>query len=258
MHRRAFLLAPSLAAQRPGKTHIVTLSFDDGFKDSFQKTAAIYEHHGLRACLNVIALGHFPGFAPILRGVPDPMTPFPKGDFELWNRLRERGHEVMPHTYDHQNLAPLPFPQASGLIDKCIEYFHEHLDNFHPALSVYSFAYNSSTPEIEGYALSKFLAIRTRGKSPVNPIPSARTPTLIGCNSYGPANCDDFLESQLTKFLNGPGGWYVFNSHGLDGEGWGPLSSRYLDSLLSRLSKLPHVEILPAGEVLLRLPARLG
>ena len=253
MYRRTFLGAAALAAQSAGKSHIVTLSFDDGFKKSFQQTAAIYEEFGLRACLNVIALGHMPGFAPSIRGLPDPMTPFEKGGFDLWNRLQERGHEIMPHTYDHQNLAALPLRQSQELIDKCIEYFREHLENFRPAHSVYSFAYNASTPEIEAYALTQFLAIRTKGNSPINPIPRKKQPTLIGCRSFGPGNCDAFLESELRQFLDGPGGWYVFNSHGLDDEGWGPMSAACLRSLLARLTKRPNVEVLPAGEVLLRL-----
>jgi hypothetical protein len=34
------------------KRHIVTLSFDDGFRKSSIKTAEIYEKHNLSACIN--------------------------------------------------------------------------------------------------------------------------------------------------------------------------------------------------------------
>ena len=40
------------------KPHIVTLSFDDGFKKSFIRTSEIFEKYKLSACLNVIATGH--------------------------------------------------------------------------------------------------------------------------------------------------------------------------------------------------------
>lgn len=252
MERRAFFGAGLAAAAAAAKTHVVTLSFDDGFKESFERTAAIHEEFGLRACLNVIALGHMPGFAPMPRGMPDPMTPFAKGDFAMWNRLRERGHEVMPHTYDHQNLAAIPMEQAKELIEKCIEYFQEHMEGFRPEQSVYSFAYNASTPEIEAFALRRFLGIRTRGESAMNPLPRGRRATRIGCRSFGPGNCDAFLDGGLNRFLDGPGGWYVFNAHGLDEEGWGPMSAAYLRSLLRRLSRMANVAVLPAGEVLLR------
>lgn len=236
------------------KTHIVTLSFDDGFKKSFYEVAEIYESFGLRACLNVIATGHEPQFQPVVNGQPDPGNRFEKGNWEDWNRLKERGHEVMPHTYDHQNLTLLPLPEAKELIVKCAETFEQHLKGFKASDSVYNFAYNASNPELDAFALTRFLVVRTQGDSPVNPIPIHRHPVRIGCYSHGPDLCDDSLEGELNKFLAGPGGWFVFNTHGLDKEGWGPLSTPYLKSTLARLIKLPNVEVLPAGEVVQRLP----
>jgi len=38
--------------------HIITVSFDDGFRKSSEKTAQICEQRGLSACFNVIATGH--------------------------------------------------------------------------------------------------------------------------------------------------------------------------------------------------------
>ncbi len=46
------------------KRHIVTLSFDDGFKKSSIKTAEIYEKHKLSACINVVASAHMKDFRP--------------------------------------------------------------------------------------------------------------------------------------------------------------------------------------------------
>ena len=40
------------------KRHVVTLSFDDGFKKSSIKTAEIYEKYKLSACINVVASAH--------------------------------------------------------------------------------------------------------------------------------------------------------------------------------------------------------
>ena len=56
----ASLAAPNLACSDDSKNnrHIVTLSFDDGFKKSFIRTAEIYEKYKRSACLNVIATGH--------------------------------------------------------------------------------------------------------------------------------------------------------------------------------------------------------
>lgn len=255
MNRRSFVWATAAGAAAWGrKTHIVTLSFDDGLRDSFYKTADIYERFGLRACFNVIALGHEEGFRPLLRGQPDPgIVPFVRGDFEDWNRLKKRGHEVMAHTYNHVNLTERPLEESKELITRCADYFAAHLEGFRAADSVYSFAYNASNGALDEYALTKFLAVRTRGETPVNPIPRQRRGVRIGCWSHGPENCDAAVEASLSRFLASEGGWFVFNTHGLDKEGWGPMSAKYLTSLLGRLTRMEQVEVLPAGEVVQRL-----
>lgn len=240
---------------QPKKTHIVTLSFDDGFKKSFYETAEIFESFKLRACLNVIAQGHSENFVPKVNGQPDTgLVSSPKGDFSDWNALKNRGHEVMAHTYDHTNLTTIPLAAAKRDIDRCVAEFEKNLLGFKAKDSVYNFAYNASNPELDAYALSKFLVVRSHGNTAVNPIPTKREPVRIGCWSHGPENCDEVFDATLNEFLASPGGWFVFNTHGLDGEGWGPMSSRYLRSLLSRLIRLEHVAVLPAGEVVLNLP----
>ena len=236
------------------KTHIVTLSFDDGFKKSFYKTAEIFEQFGLHACLNVIAAASLPEKRSTLSGATDVgVVPTDKGTFEDWNKLKRRGHEVMAHTWDHTNLTEIPLEQAKEHITKCAEAFETHLRGFKASKSVYNFAYNASNAELDAFVLTKFLVARTQGVTPVNPIPTTRKPVRIGCWSQGPGNCDAFFDDALNKFLASEGGWFVFNTHGLDEEGWGPMSSKYLNSLLDRLTKMKHVEVLPAGQVVLRL-----
>ena len=230
------------------------MSFDDGFKKSCYEVADIYESFGLRACLNIIAMGHEQDFHPVVNGQPDTgIVPYPKGDWSDWNLLKKRGHEVMAHTYDHVNLTTVPMEEAKSLITKCAEVFESRLKGFKASKSVYNFAYNASSPELDAYALTKFLVVRTQGDTPINPIPTRKAPVRIGCFSHGPESCDQFLDAELKKFLASPGGWFVFNTHGLDTEDWGPMSTAYLRSTLTKLSKMKHVEVLPAGEVVLRL-----
>ncbi|MDA3822057.1 MAG: hypothetical protein PF450_05520, partial [Bacteroidales bacterium] len=42
--------------------HIITLSFDDGFKKSSIKTAEIFEKYNLSSCLNIISSAHVKQF----------------------------------------------------------------------------------------------------------------------------------------------------------------------------------------------------
>lgn len=226
------------------ETHAVTLSFDDGFRRSFLEVAEIYESHGLRACLNVVATNCLPA------GDPGGLTRPEIGSWDDWNELKARGHEVMPHTYDHQNLTLVPFADACELIDRCTESFEAHLIGFDVADAVYNFAYNASTPELEQYALRTYGAVRTQGSSPVNPMPIAGSRPVIGCWSDGPGNSEDMLMMSLKSFLEGPGGWFVWNTHGLDDEGWGPIRGSFLDNLLRELRTIDFVWVVPAGELL--------
>lgn len=251
MNRREFLFgAASIAAAgaygmtKPNKTHIVTLSFDDGFRKSSLKTAEIFDLFGLKACLNVIAKSSLPR--------DDSAYQDAFGSFDDWNALKKRGHEIMPHTYDHQNLTQIPFDEACKLIDRCIEEFKKRLRGFDVSKAVYNVAYNASTPELERYILKSYRAVRTQGRSPINPIPKSKDRPVLGCWSDGPGNSEASLDKALNEFLDGEGGWFVWNTHGLDDEGWGPIGSEFLKTLLTRLVKLNHVDVLPAGVVLSR------
>ena len=72
----------------------------------------------------------------------------------------------------------------------------------------------------------------------------------LTCTSKGPENIDKHLEQTISNFLKLPSGWLIYNTHGLDDEGWGPLSSSHLDELLSRLVEMDHVAVLPVGKAL--------
>jgi peptidoglycan/xylan/chitin deacetylase (PgdA/CDA1 family) len=229
------------------KSHILTLSFDDGFKKSFYEIADIHEKYNLSACLNVIASAHLNQYQP-----PNEYHKDFRGDFSDWNALKKRGHEIMPHSWDHSHIAKIPLDEAKADIERCLKYFEENLEGYKNSAAVYNFAYNESTPELEKFALTKVRAIRTQGNTALNPIPSSPEPIRLGCWSFGPENADNWVEEQVSSFLSGPGGWLVLNLHGLDNEGWGPVTSGYLDDLLKRMSEVEHLEILPAGVVLLR------
>ncbi|MDE2730095.1 MAG: polysaccharide deacetylase family protein [Bacteroidota bacterium] len=247
MTRRSFLGTLALAAQAAfrnrSKTHVITLSFDDGFHRSSLETVRIFEKHELSACINVIATAHHEDFTE-----PDEYHRHPVGDFGLWHELAARGHEIMPHGYSHLNLTELSFERATDQILRCLDYFTATLEGFDPAQAVFNFPYNASTPELEAWLGDQVLAFRT-GYAQINPLPHAGQKKLI-CSSHGPGNVDSFLTGEIDLFLASRGGWYIFNAHGLDDEGWGPMSSSYLDSLLTRLTSLEHVEVVPAGRAL--------
>jgi peptidoglycan/xylan/chitin deacetylase (PgdA/CDA1 family) len=233
-----------LFSESAGRTHIVSLSFDDGFKKSFIRTAEIYEKFGLSACFNVTAAGNRPE-SPI---VDDYVDPGQLGDFTLWNELQERGHEVMPHGYRHAHLDRLPFEDARKLISDCLEIFEAELKGFEAKRAVFNFPYNDTTPEIETWITTRVRAYRCHGPM-VNPLPS-KDMIRIGTGGFGPGNAEKHLDKTIEDLLSRDSGWLVYNLHGLDDEGWGPIRSEYLERLLERLLKIDSVKILPTARAL--------
>jgi len=236
------------------KTHIISLSFDDGFRKSFLRVAEIHENYGTHACLNVIASGHLPSFQAI-----DPwILPELMGDFNDWNILISKGHEVMPHTWEHKDLTKVSLPEAKERLDKCFDYFNENLDGYSHDTAVYNYAFNASTEELDLYALTKVKAIRTgywvalKDDKITNEFPKANysEPIRLGCWFHGPDNGDMAIDKGVNEFLSSDGGWLIINMHGLDDEGWGPVSTSYYDGLIKRLIKIDNLDLLPVGEVL--------
>ena len=55
------------------------------------------------------------------------------------------------------------------------------------------------------------------------------------------------MDRVVDALLAGPSGWCIITLHGLDGEGWKPIKSDYLDQLLGRLVRIESLDIRPAA-----------
>jgi peptidoglycan/xylan/chitin deacetylase (PgdA/CDA1 family) len=207
--------------------HIVTLSFDDGFAHSSRRTAEIFESRGLAAELNVLATEHLAASDDAWHRA------WPKGNFDLWNELKARGHRVMPHGYRHANKAELPLEEGRRLIERCLEVFAAELEGFEASESSFAFPYNRSSPELEVWLGGRVRAFRSRGDA-VMPLPRPGQ-QRVSCTGFGPGRCDEHLLGTVESFVAGPPGWLCYNLHGLDDEGWGPVAGDTLDSLLEDL-----------------------
>jgi peptidoglycan/xylan/chitin deacetylase (PgdA/CDA1 family) len=235
---------PGILGAQPTKRHIITLSFDDGFKKSSLLTARIFEKHKLSACINVVATGHLADFKN-----PDEYQVTEKGDFALWNELKARGHEVMPHGYKHANKTTMALQDAKNLIISCLDYFSKNLKGFKAGEAIFNMPYNASTPDLEAWLGTQVMAFRTGGAT-INAMPHKDQKKLT-CGAFGPGSCEEHLDGQIKMLLDLPEGWLIYNLHGLDGEGWGPVSAEYLDRLLARLIAIDSVSVLPAGKALI-------
>jgi peptidoglycan/xylan/chitin deacetylase (PgdA/CDA1 family) len=230
--------SPAKSPDMKGKRHIVTLSFDDGFKKSTIKTVDIYEKYGLSASINVLATAHLPTFV-----LPNEYHKPPAGDFTLWNELKQRGHEVMPHGYKHANKSKIPFSEAKKLIIACLNVFKRELKGFDAEQSLFAFPHNASTPELEEWLPTKVRAFRTGGGG-MNPLPY-KGQVKLTCSGFGPGNSEAHLDNEIKNLLAADEGWLNYNLHGLDDEGWGPVREYYLDKLLDRLTNIDSLIVLP-------------
>jgi peptidoglycan/xylan/chitin deacetylase (PgdA/CDA1 family) len=228
------------------KLHIVSLSFDDGFRKSFLRTAGIYEKFSLSACFNIIASAHMAGN----QVRDDYMRQELFGDFGVWNELQDRGHEIMPHGYRHAHKASLPLEEAKDLIRRCLDVFSKELRGFDPRKAVFNFPYNESSPQLEEWLPSVVMAYRAKGGI-FNPVPGPGT-VKITTGGWGPDNAEKHLDQYVDKLLAQPAGWMVYNLHGLDQEGWGPIRPAYLEKLLGRLREIESVRILPTARALMQ------
>lgn len=210
----------------------LTLSFDDGFRASTVKTADLFEQYGLRAEFNVV----------VTYGERDPQK---FGDWELWNELAARGHRIQPHGYSHMNKSSMPFEVARDSIQRCLDAFAENLSGFDAHQTVFAFPYNASTPELEAWLPSVVRAFRGSGPT-LNPLPGKDTVKLT-CGGWEDA--EPWLDRTVEQLLEQEEGWAIYCAHALDGEGWGPLRTNYLEQLLERLTQVEHLEILPSQEV---------
>ena len=229
--------------------YIISLSFDDGFEQSNRKIADIYEQFGLSACFNVLACEEVDG-----EKVFDIYHNFPNGDFDQWNVLQGRGHEIMPHGLIHHNLTNMPLANAQKSITRCLDIFAKELKGFEARKAVYNFAYNASTPELEAWLPTVVRAFRTGGDA-INSLPFPGQVKLT-TSAYGPENCEGHLEEHIARLFGQPSGWLIYNLHGLDDEGWGPIRAEYLEALLARLVKIENLEVLPVGKALAQYAER--
>ena len=237
----------SLLGCRSGKDmprHIVTLSFDDGFEKSSIRTAEIFEKYNLSACINVIATAHQQDFE-----LRNKWHDWPVGDFSLWNELKARGHEIMPHSYKHANLREAPLSQAQDLILRCLDYFSKNLNGFEPKESVFNFPFNQSSHELEEWLVSQVRAFRTGGNG-INLLPQPGRAKLLCFGPATPDNIDADVRARVDELLAQPSGWLIYNAHGLDDEGWGPMTASFLDNLLAALVEMESVAILSTGKAL--------
>ena len=163
----------------------------------------------------------------------------------------------MPHGYKHARKTTLSFAEAKDLTLRCLDLFDKELKGFRRDRAVYNFPFNDSTPDLESWLPTVVRAYRTMGGI-INPLPTS--PDRQAHHRRLRSRQRRSLPRRLGRANSSPSpsGWLIYNTHGLDDEGWGPIGSAYLARLLDRLMAIPTVRIMPSGAVLAEVDAKGG
>ncbi len=224
------------------KRHILSLTFDDGFRQSSIDLAMVSEEFGFRAGINIIPAACEPGFQP-----PSRFHNTPYGDWGLWRELAARGHEIMPHGWDHTDLSRLGLREAARNVEQCLESFRDNLPGFQADQAVFSLPYNASNPGIEDYLALKVRAFRVGGDG-FNQWPSRWLVRLSSAGAQG--DCSGGLSAAVDRLLAAERGWLIYVLHGVDGVGWNWVGADFLRRLYDRFHRTASAEVLAPAAAL--------
>lgn len=222
--------------------HLVSFCFDDGYSASCDAIASLFESRGLRASFCVLTAPQQSNDSYILGGVI--------GDFAQWRRLAARGHEVMPHGHVHADLSQLTLTDALCEIDACLAVFSEELPGFTASRAIYHCAYNRFPDRLAPHMANRVRAVRIGSdNSGINALD--RTPALTFEAGFPlPPDTEADARKRIRQWLADPPSWLVLTFHGVDGEGWGPVSLVGLGEMLDDIRRSSGTLIKPPGEVL--------
>jgi peptidoglycan/xylan/chitin deacetylase (PgdA/CDA1 family) len=198
-----------LAKYKADKQAAASYTFDDGYQTSFD-IARLFESLDLRASFYIVA------------GIVQ------NEEWEKWKSLAERGHEIgthsMTHTIDLGNPTltdeqlDVEITQAQNLITQRI--------GIQP--KVFAFPWHSYSARSRTLALQTHMAIRS---------PSVDD-TDYTLSFFDQDHYPDFAQTlaAVNEELRNSvanGGWYVAAGHGLDGNGWSPVTTQLLTDHLN-------------------------
>ncbi|MFC3077751.1 polysaccharide deacetylase family protein [Phenylobacterium terrae] len=222
-------------------SRIVSFCFDDGFRASAETVWRLFAARDLSATFCVLAA---PELAkdPFIRGAAI-------ADWGFWREAQAAGHEVAPHGWAHERLGELPVPAACESLDRTLEAFVRELPDFELGQAIFHLPYLTAPTPVVQHLSSKVLGVRRKlHQQGLNRAFGHPRGASIDCVTF-PDPADERLQARIGRFLGHEAGWLVLVLHGLDGEGWGPVSSDTLAAILDRLTA-SGVRVAPAGQVL--------
>ncbi len=224
-----------------GADRAVSFCFDDGFRRSAEVICDVFARRGLRACFAILAQ---PGRAldPYVRGAD-------LGDWPFWRAVAAAGHEVAPHGLIHERYEDMSLADAQASVLSALDIMEAELPGFERRRSVFHVPYLSAPPALVEWLGSQSLGVRLAlGGNGLNRWPALRSGGAVDSVCCGPDGVAEALSGRLREFAR-QDGWLVLVMHGVDGEGWRPVSRAALERLLDE-AVATGAEIVPPNRLL--------
>lgn len=193
-----------IAKYKDNKEAAASYTFDDGTASSFN-IASIFEKFDFRASFNIV-----PGFVEA-----HPLS------WALWRGLVEKGHDIGNHSMDHIKLTDMALSddELDTQINGAQRLIEEKI-GVRPLVFVFPFdAYNDRSARV---AYTNHFVTRAPGFS------SDHSYQIVGFVS---SLSIDKANANLRDSVN-VGGWFVAAGHGIDGNGFSPVTSQFLQDHL--------------------------
>lgn len=201
------LTETQIAKYKDNKQGAASYTFDDGL-ESATTVASIFESFGLRASFYINANLVW--------------------DWPMWQRLAGKGHEIGNHSMTHRSLA-----DWSGISDADLDYEInqaqqriEDIIGIRPL--VFVFPYTEYSDRSLSMVYQGHVATRVPGFS--------SDPTYRGIDIESDTSMDE-INGKLNETVN-MGGWFYVAGHGVDGNGWEPITSQFLRNHLTYATSL--------------------
>ncbi|HJV84104.1 MAG TPA: polysaccharide deacetylase family protein [Noviherbaspirillum sp.] len=205
--------APKIATYKDNKTAAASYTFDDGYPSS-ATIARIFEEHGVRATFYIVAnTADYAGWS-------------------LWKDLAAKGHEIGNHSMTHRVDMSDPTVSDQTLNTEIKDSRSVIAQNTGIFPRTFAFPWHAYTPHAMSIAEQNHYFVR---KVAIDD-PTYRwvffdqdhTPTLAEALK----NANDTLSEVVSI-----GGWMVAGGHGVDGDGWSPVTSQFLEDHLTYASQ---------------------
>ncbi|MEC4718506.1 polysaccharide deacetylase family protein [Noviherbaspirillum sp. CPCC 100848] len=200
--------AVKVARYKDNRQAAASYTFDDGYASS-PAIASLFEQAGVRATFYII-----PGLVAAT-------------DWGIWQDLSRRGHEIGNHSMTHPNFTAAPMTEQmleSEIVQS--QRLIEQKVGVRPL--TFAFPYHLSTARAMALAEQSHMAVRK---------------TANGEDSYRFAYFDTDRGTDLAGTLRTvnrqldeavqAGGWFVAGGHGIDGDGWSPVTTGFIQQHLA-------------------------